>query len=86
MTLIDILNLAVKTQDFNTCNAWGFGGGVGKEYTFANGITIRKGTAYYRHLPSTHFIAVYKDGERVIDEISLKKADLLKLTDLIIAK
>jgi len=84
MTLIDILNLAVKVTDFNTNNGWGFGGGFGKEYTFANGVTLRKGTACYRHIKSHGFIAVYnKDGNRVIDETSLNKAGLAELAELI---
>jgi hypothetical protein len=86
MTLNEILTLAVKKQDFNTCNGWGFGGGIGTEYTFANGVTLRKGTAYYRHIKSHAFVAVYKDGNRVIDEITLNKAKLLELTELITAK
>jgi hypothetical protein len=83
MTLKDILNLAVKTETFNTCNDWGFGGGTGIQYTFANGVYIRKGSAHYRHTPSSPFIAVYKDGKRVIDESSLNKAKLLELAELI---
>lgn len=83
MTLPEILNLAVKTEPFNTCNGWGFGGGIGIQYTFANGVYIRKGKAYYRHLPSTSFIAVYKDGNRIIDETSLNKAELAELAELI---
>jgi len=83
MTLKDILNLAVKTTDFNTNNAWGFGGGFGKEYTFANGVTIRKGKACFRHTGTTPFIAVYKDGVRFIDESSLNKTKLVELAELI---
>lgn len=86
MTLAEILNLATKTETFNTCNAWGFGGGTGIEYTFSNGVTIRKGKAHYRHLPSSPFIAVYKDSKRVIDEASLNKQKLTELTELINAK
>lgn len=46
---------AIKKERFNTNNAWGFGGGIGTETTFDNGIVNRKGKAYYRHSPSVSF-------------------------------
>jgi len=83
MTLNEILALAVNIEDFNTNNGWGFGGAYGKQYTFANGVRLRKGTACYRHLPSHQFIAVYKDDQRVIDETKLNTKNLSELAELI---
>jgi hypothetical protein len=61
----------IRVEDFNTCNGWGFGGGVGKEFTYKSGSTVRAGKAYYRHLPPTSFFAIRnKDGEVVYDEYS----------------
>lgn len=45
----------VKREKFNTNNAWGFGGGIGEEITYDNGLINRKGTAYYRHMSPSKF-------------------------------
>jgi hypothetical protein len=41
----------ISTEKYNTNNAWGFGGGIGVKTTFDNGVTHKKGKAYFRHLP-----------------------------------
>lgn len=65
--LSQILATAETVAEFNTNNAWGFGGGYGKVYTFPKDIVIRKGTACYRHAPSHPFFTVSVKGERIID-------------------
>lgn len=55
---------ADKVEKFNTCNAWGFGGGIGKQYTKGR-LRLREGTAYFRHLSSEHFCRLYLDGKEV---------------------
>lgn len=47
--------LVVSSKPFNTNNAWGFGGSRGFETIYANGLKNRKGSADYRHMPSTSF-------------------------------
>lgn len=58
----------IKQEPFNTCNSWGFGGGIGTVSTYASGAVMRKGTAYYRHAKSDSFCCYYNsDGKRLID-------------------
>lgn len=45
----------IASAPFNTCNAWGFGGGIGTEWTFPNGLRYRQGTAYFRHRATMQF-------------------------------
>lgn len=67
--------------EFNTCNGWGFGGGVGTEFSSENGqVRVRIGTAHYRHLPSSPYCAVYVQGVRVYDET---KVDTDRIQNLI---
>ena len=64
-------NISVTVEEFNSNNGWGFGGAHGKRFHFEhNGVkfTITEATASYRHLPPTKFIAMTKNGKRVIDE------------------
>ena len=39
----------VKTETFNTNNAWGFGGSIGRREYYDNGIITITGTGYTRH-------------------------------------
>lgn len=59
----------VSTVDFNTNNSWGFGGGIGKQTEFSNGLILREGTAYYRHLPKEKFkkLSIRVDEDFAID-------------------
>ncbi len=59
-----------ESREFNTNNAWGFGGGIGTSYTFPprTDVEVRVGKACYRHMKSTKFIAIYVDGRRIFDE------------------
>ena len=64
----------IRQEEFNTCNGWGFGGGIGTQYTFNNGCYIRVGRAHHRHLPSSFFFCVYdSDGNRLCDYSSVPK-------------
>lgn len=42
----------IPRTDYNTNNAWGFGGSFGRQWTFPNGFYYRIGSACFRHLPS----------------------------------
>jgi hypothetical protein len=75
--LQQILNLSTHQKNYNTNNAWGFGGGEGKSYLFRNGSEIRIGKACYRHSPSSNYVAVYdKDGRKCIDIIKFDESYL----------
>jgi hypothetical protein len=41
----------IRTEKVNTNNAWGFGGFIGTYTYYDNGIVIKKGRLFYRHLP-----------------------------------
>ena len=59
----------ISVTEFNTNNAWGFGGGVGKEYAYKSGAKVRTGRAYYRHTGSTPFYVIRdRDGNPIYDE------------------
>lgn len=74
--LEDYLNgVAGSPADFNSCNAWGFGGGVGKVWTLADGRKVKIFTAYYRHQKSTRVITLRTPrGGFLFDEINTAKA------------
>ena len=56
----------VKSEKFNTNNAWGFGGETGKHDTYENGFAHRHGTLSYRHQPSEKFNRYFApDGSKV---------------------
>lgn len=61
---------ATKTE-FNSNNAWGFGGGIGTRYELPNKYIVKIGTACFRHLTSVKYITITNpDGRRVFDEIN----------------
>ena len=51
----DIGSPVVSQEDFNTNNAWGFGGGYGTQFKYENGFVCRKGNACYRHTGESAF-------------------------------
>ncbi len=66
------------TEEFNTNNAWGFGGGIGTKYTLPNGTYVKIGTGYFRHLPPVKYITIYnKTHLRMFDEMNTAKARLM---------
>lgn len=48
----------VKTKKVDTTNAWGFGGWVGTETTYDNGVVVRKGRNVHRHTGTSSANAV----------------------------
>lgn len=75
-----LLARGFSVSDFNTCNAWGFGGGIGQAFTSGTpGVVIKVFTAYYRHLPPAKVVVVgeidAQGGQRrVFDELQSGKA------------
>lgn len=57
----------VKTENYNTNNDWGFGGVIGVETTYDNGLITRNGQAHFRHLRPTDYFKVYVEfeGDRI---------------------
>lgn len=53
-----LVELGFTKEPFNTCNAWGFGGGVGHSYKKGD-IKVKIGTAYYRHANAEKYITLY---------------------------
>lgn len=58
----------LSKKEYNTNNAWGFGGVAGIEYTFENGLTLVEGQAYYRHLNPEPAFLLRLNGERIHEE------------------
>ena len=83
MTKKELLALAISSEEYNTNNAWGFGGGYGTEYTFNNGLKLRDGIACYRHAPSHRYITVCTTDERIIDTEVLRPAHIEQILNLI---
>jgi len=61
-----LAQLGFTPTEFNTNNAWGFGGGVGTSWTRGN-IEIRIGKAYYRHAPPNPFITLTNSNVHRMD-------------------
>lgn len=69
-------------SDFNSCNAWGFGGGVGTCYR-KGGCEVRVFNAYYRHAPMEKVVTltfverapVTRAIGRVLDELQGPKVN-----------
>lgn len=59
-------------EEFNTNNAWGFGGGVGTEYTLLD-FCARVGVAYYRHLPPVRFFKYFLADEEISERDFVSK-------------
>ena len=74
----------VKVENFNTNNAWGYGGGVGKQFTYPSGAYVRKGYWTMRTGHQGDFFCVYdKTGKRIFDVVSMNDIDSNKLFNLI---
>jgi len=73
----------IKTSSFNTNNAWGFGGSVGTDTYYDNGIMIRKARKYHRHTGTSSDSRIYvqaKDDFYIPLRRSVKSyTDVLKL-------
>ena len=58
-----------STTNFNTNNAWGFGGAIGTETVYANGYKIKTGRYCYRHTGTSSFVNYYnKKGDSITKE------------------
>jgi hypothetical protein len=65
----DIIALSKGSEDYNTCNDWGFAGTYGKQYSFESGLTISIGKRSYRHMKSTpHKAWYYPEIGKIHDE------------------
>jgi hypothetical protein len=53
-------------EEFNSNNAWGFGGAYGDRLTLGSHV-IKVATACYRHLDPVKFITVTLGGDRILD-------------------
>lgn len=51
--------------EFNTNNAWGFGGAKGLTYTHQNGFIVSKGRNYHRHTGTSSYFDVSFSNERL---------------------
>lgn len=49
----------IKEESFNTNNAWGFGGSIGTNTYYDNGIMIRKARKHHRHTGTSSDNRVY---------------------------
>lgn len=68
-TLSDLRKLlsGYKTEEFNTNNAWGFGGASGKRYLLDDqGTEVHVKLLSYRHLPPDREYVVYEGGKIVV--------------------
>lgn len=79
----ELLKKAIKSHAYNTNNGWGFGGGIGREFTFPNNVKLRIGRAYYRHLPPSNYVTVSVNGNRILDEATLKLEHIQIINQLI---
>ena len=55
----EILAKADLVEDYNSNNGWGFGGMIGKKYTFDSGLVIYKGKRNYRRSEPINELVVY---------------------------
>lgn len=76
VALTEILGAPVK---FNSCNGWGFGGGVGLCWE-GRGVKVKVFTAYYRHMKPERVVTLREErpsgwGPMVLDEIRTSKSE-----------
>jgi hypothetical protein len=80
----DLIAAGFTEVDFNSNNAWGFGGAVGRRYDRGN-VTVKIAEAYVRHQRKpTDFVTVTINGRRVWNEIPSRFA-YTKARDLALA-
>ena len=71
LTLID-------SENYNTNNAWGFGGSVGTYMTYSNMLVIQQGKYCYRHAPSVPFTKYLYNSEHGLFEI-IRLSDIMDI-------
>ena len=63
-----------KVEDFNSNNAWGFGGAFGQRFYYKNNtVVVTFATACYRHIKASQFIRVDNLGNVIADVASIPK-------------
>jgi hypothetical protein len=60
----------IGTERFNTNNGWGFGGSIGTQSIYSNGLVMSKGKYCYRHLLPQPFVKWYYNSENALYEIT----------------
>lgn len=76
-----LLKIGFKKTEFNTNNAWGFGGISGFSYKKDND-WLEIGSLNYRHAPSTKFVkggGIFKDVYSLKDVTEVLNSHLLKI-------
>lgn len=66
-------NKIISKEPFNTCNSWGFGGGVGTITTYLSGHKHRRGKAYFRHLSPERIDRYFDPNGREIGKTQFEK-------------
>lgn len=56
------------TKEYNTNNAWGFGGGRGTEYVFSDQLSAKIGLAGTRHSGEFGYITIRHNNKLIFDE------------------
>ena len=83
MNKTELLRKAVAKEDYDSTNAWGFGGLAGTFYIFENDVKILDAKAYYRHAQPHPYIKVFVGDKLTIDAIRLTKTQIVELNKLI---
>jgi hypothetical protein len=68
----ELINLSINKRDYNSNNAWGFGGRRGKVYEFEGNKSMFIGSFDYRHAPSERVNLFFIDGKGVTKEEFIK--------------
>lgn len=76
----ELLKLGATVEEFNTNNAWGFGGGTGKRFTVGDCV-VSQGVASTRHAGTFPFVTVKYDYTRIFDkpDSAKSRAEALKI-------
>ena len=69
-------SISLSTENFNTNNAWGFGGSAGVQYNLKNDCCVKIGKYYYRHLPPQKFYTLIKKDCSSIEFKNITKLEL----------
>jgi len=64
----DLLSEIDVVEHYNTNNAWGFGGAVGKIYHYTPDIKLCLLKACYRHGPGHRFIRIVHNGKKIFEK------------------
>jgi len=73
MKMYDFGVKPTSVKEYNTNNAWGFGGGRGLLYSFSPDLYAKIGVASTRHMGTFPYITIYHNGNKVFDETDTPK-------------